>query len=84
MHHFKYLFEYNQLVLVVHLCCKVYQMLHVYNIMCNYLRGHKHFLELAYSKHSVFKQMRLHEATQTDSGCFKVEIQTLVPTSLQA
>ena len=52
-------------------------------IICNYLRGHKHFLELTYSKHSVFKQMRLHEAKQTDSGCFKVEIQTLVPTSVQ-
>ena len=36
-------------------------------IICNYLRGHKHFLELTYSKHSVFKQMRLHEAKQTDT-----------------
>ena len=32
MHHYRYLYEYYQLVLVVHLCCKVYQMLHVYNM----------------------------------------------------
>ena len=56
--------------------------------MCSYLRGHKHVLELAYSKHSVFKKMRLHEATQTDSDCFKeqsctyvVGIRPLVPTA---